>query len=176
MRVERRALSYDARGNLAGETRTGEAALSFTCYGMDDRIREVRGTNTLQSRRRIRLRARNIWRECQRRCGAIFRGPALMSLWLRHTIWSTTLGDRPQFAADDLSGVIAVGNPADLVCSRFAYGEQGEPSQQSGSAFLYTGQRIIPGIDLYHHKARTYLFNIFSWHAEYTIAANDNPN
>ena len=62
-----RALAYDARGNLAGETRpgavtattgydgyarltsyvrTGEASLSFTYNGMDDRVREVRGTTT----------------------------------------------------------------------------------------------------------------------------------
>jgi YD repeat-containing protein len=56
--------NYDARGNLATETRpgavtastsydgyaqltsyvrTGEASLSFTYNGMDDRVREVRG-------------------------------------------------------------------------------------------------------------------------------------
>jgi YD repeat-containing protein len=62
-----RALSYDARGNLSAETRpgaitanasydgyarltsyvrTGEASLSFTYNGMDDRVREVRGSVT----------------------------------------------------------------------------------------------------------------------------------
>jgi RHS repeat-associated protein len=62
-----RALAYDARGNLATDTRpgavtattgydgyarltsyarTGEASLSFTYNGMDDRVREVRGSAT----------------------------------------------------------------------------------------------------------------------------------
>jgi RHS repeat-associated protein len=62
-----RSLSYDTRGNLSAETRpgavtastsydgyarltsyarTGEASLSFIYNGMDDRVREVRGTTT----------------------------------------------------------------------------------------------------------------------------------
>jgi RHS repeat-associated protein len=62
-----RSLSYDGRGNLATETRpgtisastsydgyarltsyirTGEASLTFTYNGLDDRVREVRGTTT----------------------------------------------------------------------------------------------------------------------------------
>ena len=38
--------TYDGYARLIGYARTGEATLAFTYNGMDDRVREVRGTAT----------------------------------------------------------------------------------------------------------------------------------
>lgn len=126
------SLEYDADSRLRS-IRTGGASTIYLYEG-DDLVAEYDGEFNLQRR--------------------YVPGPGVDEplLWYE----GSTVDDRRIFATDHQGSIIAVSNPAGLLFSRFAYGAHGEPAPQTGSPFMYTGQRIIPGTGLYHYKARAY--------------------
>lgn len=162
------SLAYDGRGNLAGDGNWDFA------YDSENRLRNVTGAKaavTLAYDGEDRLASHS---EAGVTTHYLYDGEDLIAeydgnmhvqrrfvpgpaddeplLWYE----GSTVHDRRIFSADDQGSIIAVSNPAGTVFSKFAYGYFGEPALQTGSPFLYTGQRIIAGTGLYHYKARVY--------------------
>lgn len=62
-------------------------------------------------------------------------------------------GDRRYLVTDHQGSVIAENGSS---TTRYAYGPYGEPDAWTGSRFRYTGQAMLPQVQLYHYKARVY--------------------
>ena len=74
-------------------------------------------------------------------------------------IWyeGTGLASKRYFTSDSQGSIIAVTDAGGNAISKYAYGPWGEPSAPiTGTSFAYTGQRVLPGTDLYYYKARIY--------------------
>jgi RHS repeat-associated protein len=61
--------------------------------------------------------------------------------------------DRRHLVADHQGSIIAANGSS---TTRYSYGPYGEPDLWTGSRFSYTGQIMLPELELYHYKARAY--------------------
>jgi RHS repeat-associated protein len=61
--------------------------------------------------------------------------------------------DRRHLIADERGSIVATTGSSPAI---YAYGPYGEPSNWSGARFRYTGQIMLPELQLYHYKARAY--------------------
>ncbi len=68
---------------------------------------------------------------------------------------NTTI-DARYLLADERGSIMAETDGAGAVIASHQYGAFGEPGDPSEARFRYTGQIILPGVDLYHYKARAY--------------------
>jgi RHS repeat-associated protein len=63
------------------------------------------------------------------------------------------LSDKRWLHADERGSVVGTSTSAALATT-YIYGPYGEPTSWSGSRFRYTGQIVLPEVQLYHYKAR----------------------
>jgi RHS repeat-associated protein len=63
------------------------------------------------------------------------------------------LTDRRYLVTDHLGSVIAENGSS---TTRYSYGPYGEPDAWTGARFRYTGQAMLPEVELYYYKARVY--------------------
>jgi RHS repeat-associated protein len=63
------------------------------------------------------------------------------------------LTDRRYLVTDHLGSVIAENGSSTML---YSYGPYGEPNAWTGARFRYTGQAMLPEVQLYHYKARVY--------------------
>jgi RHS repeat-associated protein len=73
-------------------------------------------------------------------------------VWLE----GTGTGDRRYYHADHQGSIIAISNSSGTATDRTSYSPFGVPSSILPGRFAYTGQAVLPGLDLYHYKARVY--------------------
>ncbi len=66
------------------------------------------------------------------------------------------MADRRWLHADERGSVVAVSNSSGASIATYSYGPYGETANWSGSRFRYTGQIVLPEVELYHYKARAY--------------------
>ncbi|MEM1087724.1 MAG: RHS repeat-associated core domain-containing protein, partial [Pseudomonadota bacterium] len=65
-------------------------------------------------------------------------------------------GDRRFYHADHQGSIIALSDSNGGVLHTTSYSPYGVPDGLMPGRFAYTGQAVLPGLDLYHYKARVY--------------------
>lgn len=60
------------------------------------------------------------------------------------------------YHADHQGSIIAISNNNGAMTASTSYSPFGVPSSEIEGRFTYTGQIVLPGLDLYHYKARVY--------------------
>ncbi len=126
------SLAYDPLGRLA-KTTVGAAVTAFL-YDGADLVAEYNSAGTLVRR--------------------YVHGPAVDEPLVWYEGSGTT--DRRWLHADERGSVVAVSNSSGASIATYSYGPYGETANWSGSRFRYTGQIVLPEVELYHYKARAY--------------------
>ncbi len=126
------SLAYDPLGRLA-KTTVGTAVTAFL-YDGADLVAEYNSTGTLVRR--------------------YVHGSAVDEPLVWYEGSGTT--DRRWLHADERGSVVAVSNSSGASIATYSYGPYGETANWSGSRFRYTGQIVLPEVELYHYKARAY--------------------
>ncbi|MGE4038048.1 MAG: RHS repeat-associated core domain-containing protein, partial [Hyphomonadaceae bacterium] len=63
----------------------------------------------------------------------------------------------PRWLVTDRQGsIVAATDAAGAAIQTYTYGPYGEPNAWTGARFRYTGQAVLPELQLYHYKARVY--------------------
>ena len=163
------SLNYDARGNLASdsvwsfgydtENQLRSAASTgwndAYAYDADNRLRSA-SVNALQTN--YMYDDDDLIAEYDASFGLLRRyvpGPGVDEplLWYE----GSGLASKRYFTSDQQGSIIAVTDAGGNALSKYAYGPWGEPNTPiTGTSFAYTGQRVLPGTDLYYYKARIY--------------------
>ena len=161
------SLTYDGRGNLAGDGKQTYA------HDSENELTSVSGpTNTQLAYDAIGRLARLTSAGQVTEFGydgdrlvAEYDGAGTMLRRYVHgpgvdepIVWyeGAGTGDKRWFHADERGGIIAGSNASGASLFTNSYGSFGEPGKVHTGAFGYTGQMRLPGVGLYYYKARYY--------------------
>ena len=148
-----RTFTYDEENRLLTEAGPVTAVLSYDPLGRLNQS-QINGTTTnfLYSGSKLvaeYVGAGNVLRR-------YFHGEGVDSpdIWVEGAAVSPAAAN---FLVKDRQGsVIAAINSSGVETAIYRYGPYGEPDVWSGSRFRYTGQIVLPELQLYHYKARAY--------------------
>lgn len=128
------SLSYDPAGRLVRYTLAG--VTRHLLYDGDHLLAEYDASGAMQQR--------------------FIHGSGVDEVWVRYHGSSTAATAREYFHADHQGSIVAHSGASGQRVAAYRYDSFGQSESGLSTPFGYTGQYVLPGLSLYHYRARVY--------------------